>query len=224
MKKLTALLMVLALLLSGVALADGAEPGLLRTAILNDISTMDLAETTDYYMIPMNIFDRLFETRPDGEASEVVKSLVTDYKVSEDGLTYDFTLRDGVVFSNGSALTASDVQYSFERLLKIAKDNTDIPLEIAGGEAVMKGEADSLEGFKITDDTHFSITLTAPNAGFPAELSAPAASIVDAETTAAAKNFGKDPADTIGSGPYIVTEWVSNDHYTLVYMMFAGSL
>ena len=47
MKKLTALLMVLALLLSGVALADGAEPGLLRTAILNDISTMDLAETTD---------------------------------------------------------------------------------------------------------------------------------------------------------------------------------
>jgi len=217
MKKLTALLMVLALLLSGAALADGAETGLLRTAILNDISTMDVAETTDHYMIPMNVFDRLFETRPADGASEVVKSLVTDYSVSEDGLTYDFTLRDGVVFSNGSALTASDVQYSFERLLKIAKDNTDIPLEIAGGEAVMKGEADSLEGFKIADDTHFSITLTAPNAGFPAELSAPAASIVDAETTAAVKNFGKDPADTIGSGPYVVTEWVSNDHYTLVY-------
>jgi len=217
MKKLTALLMVLALLLSGAALADDVEPGLLRTAIIYDISTLDVAETTDNYLIPMNVFDRLFETRPADGACEVVKSLVTDYSVSADGLTYDFTLRDGVVFSNGSALTASDVQYSFERLLKIAKDNTDIPLEIAGGEAVMKGEADSLEGFRITDDTHFSITLAAPNAGFPAELSAPAASIVDAETTAAAKNFGKDPADTVGSGPYIVTEWVSNDHYTLVY-------
>ena len=215
MKKIAALFLILALLLSGAAFADEAEPGLLRIAILYDISTMDVAETTDDYMIPMNVFDRLFETRPADGSSDVVKSLVTDYTVSEDGLTYDFTLREGVVFSNGSALTASDVQFSFERLLKAAKENTEIPLEILGGEAVMKGEADTLEGFSITDDTHFSITLAAPNAGFPAELSAPAASIVDAETMA--PGFGKEPADTVGSGPYIVTEWVSNDHYTLVY-------
>ena len=195
--------------------AEGSEPGLLRTAILYDISTMDVAETTDDYLIPMNVFDRLFETRPANGSSEVVKSLVTDYSVSEDGLTYDFTLREGVVFSNGSPLTASDVKFSFERLLKAAKKNTEIPLEILGGEAVMKGEAESLEGFVIKDDIHFSITLAAPNAGFPAELSAPAASIVDAETMS--PGFGKEPAETIGSGPYIVTEWVSNDHYTLVY-------
>lgn len=215
MKKITLLLMVLVLLLSVSAFADGAEPGLLRTAILYDISTMDIAETTDNYLIPMNVFDRLFETRPADGSSDVVKSLVTDYTISEDGLTYDFPLREGVVFSNGSALTASDVQFSFERLLKAAKENTEIPLEILGGEAVMKGEADALEGFAIQDDTHFSITLTAPNAGFPAELSAPAASIVDAESMT--PGFGKEPAETIGSGPYIVTEWVSNDHYTLVY-------
>ncbi|MER1994706.1 MAG: ABC transporter substrate-binding protein, partial [Eubacteriales bacterium] len=195
--------------------AEETEPGLLRTAVLYDISTMDVAETTDDYLIPMNVFDRLFETRPATGSSEVVKSLVTDYSVSEDGLTYDFTLREGIVFSNGSPLTASDVQFSFERLLKAAKKNTEIPLEILGGEAVMKGEAESLEGFVIRDDTHFSITLAAPNAGFPAELSAPAASIVDAESMT--PGFGKEPAQTIGSGPYIVTEWVSNDHYTLVY-------
>ena len=101
---------------------------------------MDVAKTTDDYLIPMNVFDRLFETRPVSGASEVVKSLVTDYSVSEDGLTYSFTLREGVVFSNGSALTASDVQFSFERLLKEAKENTEIPLEILGGEAVMNGK------------------------------------------------------------------------------------
>lgn len=215
MKKFTAVILVIALLLSCAAFADEAEPGLLRTAVLYDISTMDVAETTDHYLIPMNVFDRLFETRPADGSSEVVKSLVTDYSVSGDGLTYDFTLREGVVFSNGSALTASDVQFSFERLLKAAKENTEIPLEILGGEAVMKGEAESLEGFAITDDTHFSITLAAPNAGFPAELSAPAASIVDAESMS--PGFGREPAETIGSGPYIVTEWESNDHYTLVY-------
>ena len=217
MKKFAVLFLVFALMFCGTAFADQAEPGLLRTAVLYDISTMDVTETTDDYLIPMNVFDRLFETRPGDGSSEIVKSLVTDYSVSEDGLTYDFTLRDDVVFSNGSALTASDVQFSFERLLKAAKENTDIPLEILGGEAVMNGEADSLEGFRITDDTHFSVTLAAPNAGFLAELSAPAASIVDAETTAGSAGFGKIPADTVGSGPYKVTEWVSNDHYTLVY-------
>jgi len=202
---------------TGASAGSEAEPGTLRTAVLYDISTMDVAQTTDDYLIPMNVFDRLFETRPASGSADVVKSLAADYTVSPDGLTYEFTLRDGIVFSNGSPLTASDVQFSFERLLKEAKDNTEIPLEIVGGEAVMKGEAEHLEGFTVRDDTHFSITLTAPNAGFTAELSAPAMSILDAETTAKAKDFGMNPADVIGSGPYVVTEWVSNDHYTLVY-------
>ena len=102
MKKAVSLVLMLALLITGTALAESAEPGLLRTAVLYDISTMDVAQTTDDYMIPMNVFDRLFETRPAGGSSEVVKSLITDYSLSEDGLTYDFTLRDGVVFSNGN--------------------------------------------------------------------------------------------------------------------------
>ena len=215
MKKSLLLFLVFSLLSCFPAFAESAEPGLLRTAVLYDISTMDVAETTDDYLIPLNVFDRLFETRPGAGSSEIVKSLVTDYAVSDDGLTYDFTLQDGIVFSNGSPLTASDVQFSFERLLKAAKKNTEIPLEILGAEAVMNGEADSLEGFKITDDTHFSVTLSAPNAGFLAELSAPAMSVADAETMT--EGFGKEPAETIGTGPYSVTEWVSNDHYTLVY-------
>ena len=199
------------------AQAGAAEEGLLRTAVLYDISTMDVAQTTDDYMVPMNVFDRLFETRTVDGTAQVVKSLCEDYKVSEDGLTYDFTLKSGIVFSNGSALTASDVKYSFERLLRAAAQNTDIPLEVVGGEALMNGQADSLEGFTVTDDTHFTVTLNAPNAGFLAELSAPAMSVVDAETMAEVKNFGVEPSDTIGTGPYVITEWVANDHYTLVY-------
>ena len=193
------------------------EEGTLRTAVLYDISTMDITQTTDDYMIPMNIFDRLFQTRTVDGTAQVVKSLCDDYKVSEDGLTYDFTLKSGIVFSNGSALTASDVKYSFERILIAAAQNTDIPLEIVGSDALMNKEADTLEGFTVTDDTHFSVTLKTPNAGFLAELSAPAMSIVDAETMAEVKNFGKEPADTIGTGPYVVTEWEANDHYTLTY-------
>ncbi len=200
-----------------ITLAADVEEGLLRTAVLYDISTMDVARTTDDYLIPMNVYDRLFETRMNDGTAEVVNSLCEDYSISEDGLTYDFVLKDGIEFSNGSALTASDVQYSFERLLITADQNTEIPLEVAGGEALMKGEAETLEGFSVSDDTHFSITLNQANGGFLAELSSPVMSIFDKETMSEAEDFGTDPSDVIGTGPYIVTEWVPNDHYTLVY-------
>ena len=223
MKHVRASALVLVLLTLVVVLSACANPmrrvaaGTLRTAAGSDMPTMDVAHNTaDYYAI-LNVFDRLFETRMvDGEAT-LVDSLCTGYEVSDDGLTYDFTLRDGVVFSNGDPLTSADVKYSFERLLSIAAVNTDIAAEIKGGKAMLDGKASELEGFVIRDDTHFSITLEGPNAGFVAELSSPAMSIVNAKTTKAAKNFGTDPAETIGSGPYTIDEWVTNDHYSFSY-------
>ena len=224
MKKLKRITMTMAAVFAAgtalpsfTAFAAPVEDGLLRTAVRYDITTMDVAKTTDDYLIPMNVFNRLFETRMKDGTAEIEPSLCTEYTVSEDGLTYDFVLKDDVVFSNGSSLTASDVQYTFERLLKAGEKNMDIPEEVAGADAVESKEADSLEGFAVRDDTHFSITLNKPNAGFIAELSAPAMSIVDKETMEEVKNFGTDPADTIGCGPYIVTEWEANDHYTLEY-------
>ena len=194
------------------------EDGLLRVAALYDITTMDVAQTTDNYMVPMNIFDRLFEVEvQDNGGTEIVPSLCTGYTPSEDGLTYTFTLREGVVFSNGSALTASDVQYTFERLLTAGGVNDDVPLEVAGAEALKNGEADTLAGFSVISDTEFSITLAAPNAGFIAELTGPAMSVVDKETMEQVSNFGIACEDTIGTGPYKITEWVVNDHYTLEY-------
>lgn len=194
------------------------EEGLLRVAALYDITTMDVAQTTDNYMVPMNIFDRLFEVEvQENGGTDIVPSLCTGYTPSEDGLTYTFTLREGVVFSNGSAFTASDVQYTFERLLTAGGVNDDVPLEVAGAEALQNGEADTLEGFTVISDTEFSITLAAPNAGFIAELTGPAMSIVDKETMEQVTNFGIACEDTIGTGPYKITEWVVNDHYTLEY-------
>ncbi|MGI5976519.1 MAG: ABC transporter substrate-binding protein [Candidatus Limivicinus sp.] len=229
MKKLVTMLLLTAMAFSLAACggnaadtsnpsASDAEAGTLRIAALYDITTMDVAQTTDNYMVPMNVFDRLFEieVQPDG-STEITGSLCTDYEVSDDGLTYSFTLRDGVSFSNGSALTASDVQYTFERLLTAGGVNDDIPLEVKGSRALQDGKADSLEGFTVEDDTHFSISLEKANAGFIAELTGPAVSIVDAETMEKAQNFGIACEDTIGTGPYKVTEWVVNDHYVMEY-------
>lgn len=234
MKRIVVVLMICAMMLSAAACgstaaqpaaaaeapaaAQNVESGFLRVAALYDISTMDVAQTTDNYMVPMNIFDRLFESEVEADGSTaIVPSLCESYVVSDDGLTYTFTLREGVVFSNGSALTASDVQYTFERLLTSGGVNDDIPLEVAGAEALQNGEADTLEGFTVIDDCHFSITLNAANAGFVAELTGPAISVVDRETMETVQNFGLSCEDTIGTGPYKVTEWVVNDHYTLEY-------
>lgn len=195
-----------------------ALSGVLRVAAVADMTTMDVTKTTNDYMVPMNVFDRLFEVevQPDG-SSQIVPSLCEDHTVSEDGKTYHFVLKEGVTFSNGNPLTASDVQYTFEWLLTAGGVNDDVALEVEGAQALKDGQADSLSGFRVIDDRTFEITLTNANAGFLAELTGPAMSIVDGETMEQAKNFGIACEDTIGTGPYKITEWVVNDHYTLEY-------
>ena len=202
---------------TGSASGD-ALSGVLRVAAVADMTTMDVTKTTNDYMVPMNVFDRLFEVevQPDG-SSQIVPSLCADHTVSEDGKTYHFVLKEGVTFSNGNPLTASDVQYTFEWLLTAGGVNDDVALEVEGAQALKDGQADSLSGFHVIDDRTFEIALTNANAGFLAELTGPAMSIVDGETMEQAKNFGIACEDTIGTGPYKITEWVVNDHYTLEY-------
>ena len=53
--------------------------------------------------------------KPD-ENGNLISAVASDYKISEDGLVYTFTLRDNVKFHNGSLVTAEDVRYSLERV------------------------------------------------------------------------------------------------------------
>ena len=65
-----------------------------------------------------NVYEGLFKLTDDGK---VEKLLAEDYKVSDDGLTYTFTLRSGVTFHSGKPLTSADVKYSIEKV--IAEDS-----------------------------------------------------------------------------------------------------
>jgi peptide/nickel transport system substrate-binding protein len=84
-----------------------------------------------------HVFSELF-TLPRGSL-EPTAQLATDYSVSDDGLTYTFTLRDDVTFHNGDQLTAQDFVYSWERLA--ASDNSQ------EGETILEG------GFQIAHET-----------------------------------------------------------------------
>ena len=58
-----------------------------------------------------NIYEGLY--KPDSEGN-LIPAVASDYTMSEDGLVYTFTLRDGIKFHNGNPVTVADVKYSIE--------------------------------------------------------------------------------------------------------------
>jgi len=80
--------------------------------------------------IPQVLLDNVYEglVRIDDDGS-IVPALASDYIVSDDGLTYDFTLRDAT-FHNGESLTVDDVVWSLERMLD-DKSTVVLPTQLA---------------------------------------------------------------------------------------------
>ena len=83
-------------------------------AIAEDLKSLDphSSTTAGTREVLFNIYEGLFKTGPDGE---LIPAVAEKYTTSADGLTYTFTLRDGVRFHNGNAVTAEDVIYSIKR-------------------------------------------------------------------------------------------------------------
>ncbi len=176
--------------------------------------TVDFQCTSIHYTVALNVFDRLVEMSADESGEVAVRpSLAESWEVSPDGRSYTFHLRRDVSFSNGSPLTASDVEYSLKRLLTHPDScNADIVQEVAGAAELMNGETDELSGFTLLGDYDFTITLSQPFEAFLACIAMPAGSILDQETTEeAGEHFGLDPAVTVGTGPFILQEWKAGE-------------
>ena len=187
-------------------------------AVEDEPDTVDFQCTSIYYTIAQNVFDRLVEMEKDEDGNVLIlPALARSWEVSEDGRTYTFHLRENVTFSNGSPLTASDVQYSFTRLLTHPDScNRDIVSGIEGAAELTDGKADVLEGFRVLNDRDFSITLEYPFQAFLACLSMPGASILDEETTReAGPRFGMAPEWTIGTGSFILWKWTPGEGFLL---------
>ena len=192
--------------------STSSEPDVSKflVAVEEEPDTVDFQCTSIHYTVAQNVFDRLVEMENNAHGSAVVlPSLAKEWEISDDGMTYTFHLREGVTFSNGSPLTASDVLYTFTRLLTHPDScNQDIVDVIEGASKLEAGETDKLEGFEVLGDLDFSITLEQPFAAFLPCLSMPGASILDEETTAeAGERFGKDPEWTVGTGSFILWKW-----------------
>ena len=213
----------------GVKYDDGYGENVLRVTYTDEIESGDPRQTTADYIIQLNVFDTLTKTEAneDGEL-EIVPGLAESWTISDDGKTYSFKLREGVTFTNGETFTADDVLYTVDSMLdpERAALNTDWMNMIAGAQDVLDGNSETVEGkgIIIHDDNNFDIVLEDSYSPFLATLSVPGWSILNREACEEADEagggpsvtkFGNDPEYTVGCGPFILKEWVLNDHVYL---------
>ena len=141
-----------------------------------------------------NVFEGLTRFASDGS---VIPALASSWDISEDGLTYTFTLRSGVTFHDGTTLTAEDAVFSLDRAR--AEDTTNAQAALFAG----------IESAEAVDDTTLRVTLSEPNGAFLFNMAWGDAVIVAPES---AENNATNP---IGTGPFMFSEWVQGDRVEL---------
>ncbi|EOD00417.1 peptide-binding protein [Caldisalinibacter kiritimatiensis] len=109
------------------------------------------------------IFDGLITNDPKGNP---VPNVAKEWKISEDGKTYTFYLREGVKFHDGHELTAEDVKFTFETIAHPDYDGArwTAVADVVGAEEYRNGEADHIEGIEVVDDYTIKFTIKEVNA------------------------------------------------------------
>ena len=143
---------------------------------------------------------------PDG--ASLIPALAEDLpEVSDDGLTYRFTLREGLNYSNGTPIRASDFKYTIERLYKIDSPGVGFFSGIEGAEQFAKTKKGSLTGIVANDsDRTIEIKLTKPQGDFSHILAMVFAGFVPKGTPASDQSTKTIPA----SGPYMIESYTPN--------------
>jgi peptide/nickel transport system substrate-binding protein len=134
------------------------------------------------------------------ETHDIEPTLATDYDVSDDGLTYTFQLREGVVFHDGEDFTADDVKYAYEWYMDV--DNA----------ALMYADFRSVESVEAEDDYTVIVTMSEPDISF---LRLGAHRFVFPEHYHEEVGYEGFSAAPVGTGPFQVLDWTP-DEYTLL--------
>jgi peptide/nickel transport system substrate-binding protein len=149
-----------------------------------------------------------YEHKSGADGNKVVPDLATDMgEVSEDGLTYTFTLKDGVKFSPpvNREVTSKDVVYAFERIgteALVAQYGFYYTV-IKGMAEFTAGDAKTISGIETPDDKTIKFTLTKPTGDFLFRLSMPAAGPIPEEVGKCFTKAGEYGRNVISSGPYM---------------------
>ena len=169
---------------ASIAVRLVAEPG-----------NLDIRETAgaalDQILID-NVYQGLVSRTPD---QEIVDTLASSHSVSADGLTYTFTLREGVTFHNGEPLTPADVVWSLQQV----KDNASY----RDSERLARVSSIAANGQDIV------LTLSEPDSTLLWNLTGRAGLVLKEGDTTDRKTTAN------GTGPYALADWKQGDSITL---------
>ena len=175
------------------------------------------------------MFEGLVTLEPGG--TEVVPGLASEWEISEDAMTYTFTLEEGVTFHDGTDFNAEAVCFNFDRWFNFPKpfqqaDASYYYQTVFGG---FKGNPDALyESCEATDEHTVTLQLTRPSASLLGALALTNFTIASPE---ALVEFGADegrinadslfqPTGTfgtehpVGTGPFMFEEWIRGESLT----------
>ena len=216
MKKLVALMMALVMALS-CAMAATAEEAKTSIAVClaSEPDTLDpaLNSAVDGATLTSHLFSGLATWAQDAEGKlEIDAECATELPepvANEDGtMTYTYTLKDGLTWSDGQALTAKDFEFAWKRAASTAL-GADYGYMFEG----VKGYPDEL-AVEATDEKTLVVTL---NNALPYwnELLAFPAFFPVREDVVANEAWATDPSTYVSNGPYTMTGWDHNSKITL---------
>ena len=142
-----------------------------------------------------NVFEGLTRIGPDGSVNP---ALAESWTISEDGLEYVFSLRQGVQFHDGTAFDSADAVFSLNRAR--AEDSTN----------AQKVLFEPIESVEAVDAHTLRVVLKRPTGGFLFSMGWGDAVMVAEESAA------NNKAEPVGTGPFRLSRWVSGDRVELV--------
>ena len=139
-----------------------------------------------------HLFEGLYKL---DETGEPVLAQAASVEISEDMLTWTFTLRDDITWSDGQAVTAGDFIFGFDNLIAQADDYFDLLSNVA-------------ESWEAPDDKTVVIHMQFPCAYLPAILAFPSTYPARADYVEQyADGYATDPEKAVYNGPFALTEW-----------------
>lgn len=181
---------------SGGGGGGGGGDGLV-IAIADEPSTLDPQATEDgnERAVNDNVYEALLAR--DGETNELVPRLATELPTQVEPTVWEFTIREGVEFTNGEPFDAEAAAFSINRI--VDPDYESAQLDYYG----------PLEGAEAVDATTLRVTTSAPDLVLPSRLAR--LKMVPPEASQEA-SFTEEP---VGTGPYVVTRWERGQQVTL---------
>ena len=199
--------------------AESSDGFNLAVCLASEPQTIDpaLNSAVDGAIMINHMFEGLVKWVDDGEGNAVTapgQAESWEKVVNDDGtVTYTFTLRDGIKWSDGQPVTAADFEYTWKRLAnpETAADYCYMIDMVQGYADVASGAADpDTLGIKAIDDKTLEVVLSYDCPYFEEIMAFPATFPVRQDMVEGNEQWTYDPATYIGNGPYKMAEWSHN--------------